>query len=551
MGYIRKKDVKGYTYHYYVEKKRVNGKPVDSVHVYLGTANEIMRKITGSGANESTHLKSFEYGKIASLLAVDEELGFRDLVNSEIEKRHEKGFTPADYILLTIFGRWCGPLSKSAIGEHFKESFLGFSTSLPHKVNAQNIIAHMEYLDKETIRRIETRIGIQLKKRGIVPDMVVWDTTNNYTFIDAGESIPKKGKSKQGRQNKNLIGLGLAVSGDNIPIFHETVPGNTHDAPLFSRTVEEIIARLKMFDVNPKDMVIVIDKGNNDVDTFNSIKDSIHILGSLKKNQVPDLFDVPLEKFKDIYDTHNETTIKGYEVKREIYGRTFSVVISYNPDTHKRQYMTYLKAKERVLSKLNAIRTSMSKKGRGRKPTIQSSIKRAVKIIPEQYSTALKYNAWADEFGNRFDYWVDEKAEKNLFKGFGKIAIFTDKLDWPMDKVAMTYNRKVFIENDFHWLKDKLLIPVTPIWHRRDDNIRAHVFLCVMGLLFVRYLSLKVRKLGITDEQLMSELSKIRVALVSDNKLKKPRIVVEEMTPLQSRLFSMLDLGRYLNIEKL
>ena len=46
----------------------------------------------------------------------------------------------------------------------------------------------------------------------------------------------------------------------------------------------------------------------------------------------------------------------------------------------------------------------------------------------------------------------------------------------------------------------------------------------------------------------MDELAKIRVALVSRKDLKRPELVVEEMTPLQASLFSKLDLSRYLKL---
>ena len=75
-----------------------------------------------------------------------------------------------------------------------------------------------------------------------------------------------------------------------------------------------------------------------------------------------------------------------------------------------------------------------------------------------------------------------------------------------------------------------------------------HVFLCVLGLFFVRYLSWKVGDQGITDERMMDELARIRVALVSRSDLKKPELVVEEMTPLQARLFTKLDLSRYIKL---
>ncbi len=97
MGFLRNKKVKKYSYYYYVEKERRNGKPVDSVHIYLGTADEILNKINKRNESKSNiTLKTFEYGKIAALLAIDEELGFREIVNNVVTKRNEHGLSVGD-----------------------------------------------------------------------------------------------------------------------------------------------------------------------------------------------------------------------------------------------------------------------------------------------------------------------------------------------------------------------------------------------------------------------------------------------------------------------
>lgn len=549
MGFIRKKKVKKWTYYYYVEKERRNGKPVDAVHVYLGTADEIMNKINKK--TESTvgiSLKSFEYGKLAALLAMDEEIGFRDVVNRMVSKRNEEGLSVGDYALISIFGRWCGPLSKSATASHFTESFIGFGSKIPKKLNAQNIIAQMKYFDKDAISDIESGIARNLKERGIVPNMVVYDTTNNYTFIESGENIPKKGKSKQGRHNKNLIGLGLAVSEYNIPVFHSTNPGNEHDAPLFNEVVDDIVERLDGIGVDSKGLVIVFDKGNNSDDNFKKLTGKISILGSLKKNQAKELFEIPLSKYEPLYRTGKGVKITGFKKTMDLFSRTYNVVISFNPDTRKRQVLTYERTKKVVVDKLQAIQDSMVRRGRGRPMTAKGAIKKAVLAIPPQYTSIFKYDVVEFDGMKRFQYEIDAAAEAEYLNNAGKLVVFTDKMDWSADKIVMTYNRKVFIEDDFHWLKDKLLIPLTPIWHRKDDHIRAHVFMCVMGLLFVRYLSYKLKDLGLSDELLFHELAQIRVGLVTRADLKDPEIVVEDMTPIQARIFSKLDMGRYLRI---
>jgi transposase len=158
-------------------------------------------------------LKSLEYGKIAAfLLAIDEELGFRQLVDSVTSKRNENALSVGDLLLIFIFGRWVGQLSKSATSSYFSDSFLAFGRTFPSKVNAENIISDMDYLDKDTISSIELGLAKKLVEKGMIPDMIVWDTTNNYTFIEHGGEIPQKGKSKQERYSKNLLGLGMAVT---------------------------------------------------------------------------------------------------------------------------------------------------------------------------------------------------------------------------------------------------------------------------------------------------------------------------------------------------
>lgn len=549
MGFLRKKKVKKYQYYYYVEKERCNGKPVDSVHIYLGTADEILKKINARSESKSTiTLKTFEFGKIATLLAIDEDLGFRQTVNDAVSKRNQNALTPGDWTFISIFGRWCGPLSKSATAVHFSESFLGFGSKFPSKLNAQNLISHMDYLDKETIDKIEMKLVKKLKEKGLVPNMVVWDTTNHYTFIEKGDNIPQKGKSKQGRHNKNLIGLGLGVSNDNIPIFHTTVPGNSSDVPLFNEAINDIISRLKSLDIAPEGLVLVFDKGNNSDENIRNLSGRIKVLGSLKKNQAKHLLEVPLSDYEYLYTTEKDVEISGYTTTLEIYGKEFSVVISFNPDTKKKQLRTYQRSKNKILKELEAVHKSMKRTGRGRPMTYKGAIKKAAKAVYPQYESIFKYDVVENDGVRVFKYWIDDKIEAQFIENCGKLIVFTDQDGWPAEKIVKTYNRKVFIENDFHWLKDKLLIPLTPVWHRNDEHIRAHVFICVMGLLFVRYLSYKLRILKLTDERILKELSNIRVGLVAKDDLKEPTIVVEDMTPVQARIFSLLDLGRYLKL---
>ncbi len=112
------------------------------------------------------------------------------------------------------------------------------------------------------------------------------------------------------------------------------------------------------------------------------------------------------------------------------------------------------------------------------------------------------------------------------------------------------YNQKYLVEDDFKLLNDVLLVPVGPINHHKDFNIRAHIFLYVIGMIFYRYLAWKYEHLRLSLRRLVEELGGIRLALVQGKMEGKGKgkvdLLVEEMDAKQARLFSLLDLGEFI-----
>jgi transposase len=144
------------------------------------------------------------------------------------------------------------------------------------------------------------------------------------------------------------------------------------------------------------------------------------------------------------------------------------------------------------------------------------------------------------------EIWIEEEVEKLRYAAFGKTIVFTDMHIWHSEKIAKTYNQKYLVEDDFKLLNDVLLVPIGPINHHKDFNIRAHIFLCVIGMVFYRYLAWKCKHLRLSLRRLAEELGGIRLALVQGKTGDKVDLVVEEMDAKQARLFSLLDLGKFI-----
>ena len=396
------------------------------------------------------------------------------------------------------------------------------------------------------MRKIEENIAAKLIDEGIKPTTIFWDTTNVFTYIESGEELAQKGRSKQKRHDKNLVTFGIAESDENIPLMHETYPGNVHDAKLFPEFIDKLIDRLRNMKINTTDMTVVFDKGNNSDENINKILENMHIVGSLKRNQVKALMEIPLSEYNHLYKSSKVNEVYGYRTKQHVFGQEFTVVVSYNSKSHSKKEKKYEETKKRILEELAELKKKAEQEnGRGKKITRKGLCTNANKIIHNNMTTIFKYRI-PEEGKLSFEYWVNETAEKEFINSFGKIAIFTDLHNSSSADIARTYFGKNLVEEDFKFLKDKLLIPVPPFFMRKDGRIRVHVFLCVMGMLFYRYLAKKVKCEGLSIKELEHQLEGIRMAFVQNKESNKINLVVEEMNPIQAKLFSRLELNEFL-----
>jgi transposase len=135
-----------------------------------------------------------------------------------------------------------------------------------------------------------------------------------------------------------------------------------------------------------------------------------------------------------------------------------------------------------------------------------------------------------------------------LKEGFGKTVVFTDRVDWSDEQIVRTYFARSGMEEEFHVLKDVLLMPVMPIFHRLDRRIRVHAFLCVVGLLFYRWIQLRVEeatKERVPIAQLASRLDRVQVVALTRPGSKKVKVVLQKLDREQSAIVKALGLTRF------
>ena len=538
------KTIKGNKYLYVIKNEWIDGKVVQTIQKYVGTADHVYELIT---KNTEKKVASYSFGKPAALLKAAEEVGLIKSLNKHIDRKNIKGLTPAEYLLLIIIGRSEHSLSRNVLDDYFKESSLQFFMKPKYKLSSQNFLNYMEKLDEETIRKIELDISQTLIKKGIRPTKLTFDTTNFYTHIEHGEDLPKKGFSKDKRYDKNLIGVGLTTSNGNLPFQTITYPANVPDVTLFSDLIDSICKRIEEIGIPLKEITIVFDRGMNSTDNIEHVLDKMHVVGALPSSMCKDLFHVPLSDFEEEWENGKQNIIKAHRVNGNWYGKEFTGVIKYTEITNRKQMHEWEIKKSDILEKIEEIGSKLNRKGKGRKMTAKGLMNRVVDAIPKQYRGLFDYNVVEKEGELQLNFSLNDDQEKEFLLGMGKTVVFTDKDNLTTKEIVDMYDSRNMIEEDIKWLKDKLLMPVKPVYVRKDVKIRSHVFLCVMGLLLHNYLLHLIDDQELTIQKLAENLEKIRMGLVYNGKGgENAEFVVEEMNKETAEIFTKLQLGEYI-----
>jgi transposase len=538
--HIQKYKIRGITYYRLVKSGRVNGKPTIVWQKHLGTADKIFDRLE----KLPEHIRSKLFGPAASMLSAADDLQIKDIIEKTIPDKSYK-LMLWQHIVMQAICRFHGPMSKSKSVEWYDDSILPLMWKERFS-SSQTILNQFDKVINENtsnVDKIEEEICKILISKGIKPSILIWDPTNFFTYIECGEKLPAKGPSKEKRYDKNIINLGMVVSEENIPLKHTVYEGNKRETEVVSGIVDALHERFKILGENADGLVFVYDRGNNSKINVENIDKKFQFIGSLKKNQLKHLYDIPIDKFEDLYVTKKGNTVKGYKTKEMVYGKEYNIVMTFNEKTYQKQKKKTEDSIEKIKEKLKEIELKINSRKKGKKPTTKGVAKQIADFLYKQYQSLVSWDF--DEKKLNFSWTMNDANFQLRQKAYGRTVLFTD-LDWTSEKIAKTYNSKAILEGDFRDMKDKLIIPVKPIYFRKDKHIRMHIFICVLSIIFYRYMLWKLKSLKMTDKKITEEIRNMRLAFVKKDDSNSVKYVLENMTPEQIRIYIALGMERYL-----
>lgn len=543
MAFLCTKLIKGKKYHYLEERTKIKGKSTRTWQRYLGPADKI--KDFYENNNGEINIKSKSFGSISVMLSIAEELNLKEIISKIVPDNNYK-LSIYQHMIMQSICRFNKPMSRKASIKWFKNSIL----PLLWKKDFQSPQTIFNQFDKvvnnieDKIPRIEEEICKILLEKGIKPSTLIWDPTNFFTYIEKGESLPKKGASKEKRFDKNIINLGLVVSEENIPLMHVVYGGNKKESDIITNITELIHERLKKFNFEIENVVFVFDKGNNSEENIPEIKKKFHFVGSLRMNQMNHLLDIPSSKFEDLYTNKKGNIMKGFRTKEKIYEEEYSIVVTYNEKGARKQREKTESSIKKITEKFQEIENSFKKKKKGKKTKIKGLSSRINDFLHRQYRILFDWNF--DEKDQKFSWSLNKDKLELRKKTWGKNILFSDSEKLTTKEIAKTYNSKTIVEHDFKAMKDKLLIPIKPFNLRKDRRLKVHIFICVLSIVLYRYMIWKLKDLKLSENKLNEELKNMRIAFVKQEDSNSVKKVLENMTPEQIEIYSALNLKRYL-----
>ncbi len=529
----------GYKYWYIVESRRVNGKPRPIPLLYLGKADDILKRLQG-GICKNIKCKSFSHGAVAALLRVADDIGVIDIINKYVPKNKKNGkqlrdgLTVGGSLTLRAIERVCHPCSNREFYTWAKTTSLEYLLRVScAKMDSQHFWDQMDELPVSAIPKIEGEIVKRvIEIEDISLDTLLLDATNFFTFINTTNdrcSLAQRGKNKKGRNNLRQVGILLVVSRkDIIPLFHETYEGNKADSKIFASTIKKITDRLCEILSDLEGLTLVFDRGNNSKSNLSEDILKIHYVGALSPSQHKDLMKKAIDY---IYKKEQDRDdVICFRVKQELWNEVRTLIVYRSKKLYEGQLRGIEKNLKKKFEKLDELNKSLSNprcKKRMRKDIIES-IKGIVKGQFVQDIITWKLPRKRKHY--RIEYGVDDTKFEELKKyRLGYRILMTDRHEWTDKEIMAAYHGQSKVEYAFKNLENPYHGSAHPQFHWTDQKIRVHVFTCVLGFLFesVIYRRAQKKKYGQTNyDNLFDRLERIRLASLIEDRGKRKQMDV-------------------------
>jgi transposase len=294
--------------------------------------------------------------------------------------------------------------------------------------------------------------------------LVLYDITSSYFEGEYEDSeLVRFGYNRDGKRGHEQMVIGLLCSPEGCPVGVEVFPGNTQDAQTVPDKIAEVQKRYGI-----QEIIFVGDRGMVTHANYEKVKDikGLNTISALTHRQIKEL----LERKVIQVDMFDEKEIMEV-VDPEEPGRRYC--LCRNPKSATREALTRKSLLEVTRKALDRIARSK------RKSSTEKIAARVGKVLGK--SKTGKFVEWAIQDGCLTWKFKTEKIEaEELIDGCYIIASDVPAELMAKQEIVASYKKLALVEQAFRNLKS-VQLEVRPVYHKTDDRIRSHVFICMLA----------------------------------------------------------------------
>jgi transposase len=569
MERLEAKRLKGHTYYYYSHWARVDNRCRRVWQKYLGKLEDIVAACQGTGPAPLC-AEVFQWGLSQALWQEATRAGLVGHVDRHCPKRRQ-GLTTGQYLAIAAINRAISPRSKRSMWDWFSQTVLRrhLPSASQSSLNSQRFWDHMDTVKPEAATAIwKDLVKDVVDRERIDLSSICYDGTNFYTFIDTFNtrcSLAARGKNKQGRDNLRQVSYALFCAADGqLPLFYDVYEGNRNDARQFSLVLNrfhDFFRGLAGDATVVPETTLIFDKGNNSAENFGLLDSlSLKFVGSVKQSEHPELAEVPHTDRRFVgCASPNLKGTKAFRVIKTVAGSERVLVVTYNPNLAKTQWMTLENDVAKAIKRLSQLQGRLAGRATGlikggKRPTLVSVGQKCRSILRRQHlKDVIQITIEDDPKGHpQLTYNIDTSALNRIAEThLGKTILISNRAEWSDERIIEAYRSQYLIEAVFKEMKDRTTGSWWPLNHWTDSKVRVHGLYCSMAQLLRSVLWRRIRRAGlkISLRRLLSELDGIREVVNLYPKKGKTehqpqQTVLTRMSSRQQRLVEILGLER-------
>ena len=321
-------------------------------------------------------------------------------------------------------------------------------------------------------------------------NVIYYDCTNYFFEIDEEDDLRKYGISKEHKPNP-IVGMGLFMDGDGIPLSFNIYPGNQNEQKTLIPEESKIINDFKLDNTK---IILCTDAGlaSDEIKKYN-IKDGrgfviTQSLKKLKDEYKQKVFDKSDWRIpNDLKNIYNLETIENDEtLKEKYYDTLFYKIIETETKSVKQDLIVtfcfkYFDYHRNIRnSQIERAKKSIETNNVTRKGKNQNDYRRFIDSINSTDN---------GEVAENINYYINEKIIKDEEQYDGFYALTTNLIG-NIDEILKITKGRWEIEESFRIMKSDFL--ARPVNLSREDRIKAHFMTCFISLLIYRILEKKL-----------------------------------------------------------